>query len=327
MCITYFARDHRNFDYEPWTLSDFGWRPFRGPDPTEDIANSDGGYVVFLGGAQTFGRFSRESFVSKYSDLAGLPCVNLGHGGLSPELILNFIGQSKKYTEIIQNASHVVIQITSPKNTGFDNTKVVKHPDDMWSYPDDEDNKLFWSYFLRDYYLTRGKEALVSLIEDMQNNYVSKLIDVCDFINPPKTLLYLNMNVDLTNGREDSLIDSSSSGADVSYADFIQASRYPQLISQRVIDSISSGVDAPIINYDYSDNGSIINYKISKEVESAREEVVKNKIFLNPTLESQFNRIKNKQGLIPVDQINDYNPSDSDHTAIAQLLYDNIPQT
>lgn len=317
MCITYFTQDYKFIDYKPWTFDDLRTLPFRGPDKRNESVNSD--YFVFLGSSQTFGRFVEKSFCERYGELAGVPCINLGTGGDSPEKIFRLMDESSEYKSLIENATHVVVQVISPKNLADEDGRYTKHPNDLWSSVGDDDNKMFWTDFLGDYYYNNTKEDLLDLVGDSQQKYINDLKNLLGKISGEKTLLYLHRDKDLSN-RESLLDGSTLETAKSSLKDYLGT--FPQMISQSLLDDITASADR-FISYDYSDS---LPATINKAVDVSKEDEVKDKLFIHNNLKHQFEGIKNKRGL-RTETKNDYCPPEEAHISIAQKLYDNIPQT
>ena len=316
MAITYFTQDYKFIDYKPWTFNDLKTLPFRGPDKRTESESSD--YFVFLGSAQTFGRFVEKSFCERYGELAGVPCINLGTGGDSPEKIFRLMDGSSKYKSLIENATHVVVQVISPKNLADEDNRYTKHPNDLWSYVGDDDNKMFWTDLLGDYYYNNSKADLLDLVADSQQKYINDLKKLLGKISGQKTLLYLHRDRDLSN-QESLLDDSSLETAKSSVKDYLGT--FPQMISQSLLDDITASADR-LISYDYSDS---LPATINKAVDVSKEDEVKDKLFMYNNLKRQFEDIKNKRGL-QTETENDYYPPEEAHISIAQKLYDNIPQ-
>lgn len=323
MCITYFVKDCENIDYDPWSFNDMAHEPFRGPDQRELINNSKEGYIVFFGAAQTFGRYAKESFSEIYSKLSKIPCINLGRGGLSPGIAINLLNQSNELREIVKNARHVVIQITAPKNIGCkQEEKVIKHPGDRWSDPKNPDIKLFWVDFLVQYFIKKGEHAFHDLIEGMQQDYVDILEKLINFTGKDKTtLLNLHTGIKFDDVDKD-IFNYKDIPINKRVNMYLNQQRYPSLIDGNILKKIEVLVNNTI-HYDYSDNGSLIRYKIPKYLKKKEEEGSKRKITENPCFKNQYNYIINNPYFDQMD-INTYCPNDEDHHSIAKKLYDNI---
>ena len=83
MGIGYQDSDRHVIDYDLW-FADNGKLAFRGPPP----ANPLGVATVFLGAAQTFGRFVTNPFPNEVARFTGKPSLNLGISGAGAETYL-----------------------------------------------------------------------------------------------------------------------------------------------------------------------------------------------------------------------------------------------
>lgn len=90
-------------DYQMFSLPESRLQ-FRGPKP--DFGSD---YVVFLGGAETFGRFLTDPYPSLVQSATGATCVNLGVPHAGPDLYLS----DAAVMAHIQGADHVFVQLPS----------------------------------------------------------------------------------------------------------------------------------------------------------------------------------------------------------------------
>lgn len=81
--------------------------PFRGPR-----RRTDGRYVAFLGGAETFGQDGQPPFPDLIEEALGEVCVNLGSPKAGPDLFV----QDTAVRALVHDASAVVIQILGATN-------------------------------------------------------------------------------------------------------------------------------------------------------------------------------------------------------------------
>ncbi len=81
----------------------------RGPAPGE---LAPGRYIACVGAAQTFGRFCEEPFPRLLSRDLGIPAVNLGFGGGSPQLF----SRHKELIRLLNESALVVLQVMSARN-------------------------------------------------------------------------------------------------------------------------------------------------------------------------------------------------------------------
>jgi len=110
----YAKDDYEAIDYQMWKFKNLYYH-VRGPRP-EHL--EPGKYVVCLGAAQTFGRFTPSPYPALLERSLGVPVLNLGFAGVGTEFFLN-----SELFPIINNAALVVVQATSGRslsNSVFD---------------------------------------------------------------------------------------------------------------------------------------------------------------------------------------------------------------
>jgi hypothetical protein len=113
----YAKADYEVIDYQMWKFNDMYYH-LRGPRP-ENL--EPGSYVVCLGAAQTFGRFTPNPYPKLLEMSLGVPVLNLGFAGVGIEFYLN-----SKLLQLINNAALVVVQATSGRSLS---TSVFDCPD------------------------------------------------------------------------------------------------------------------------------------------------------------------------------------------------------
>ena len=110
----YAKDDYEAIDYQMWKFNNLHHQ-LRGPRP-ENLES--GKYVVCLGAAQTFGRFTPNPYPTLIELSLGIPVLNLGFAGVGMEFFLK-----SNLFPIINNAALVVVQATSGRslsNSVFD---------------------------------------------------------------------------------------------------------------------------------------------------------------------------------------------------------------
>ena len=110
----YAKDDYEVIDYHMWKFRNMNYH-VRGPRPKNLLP---GKYLVCLGAAQTFGRFSHNPYPALLEMSLGMPVLNLGFAGAGTEFFLN-----SELLPIINNAALVVVQATSGRslsNSVFD---------------------------------------------------------------------------------------------------------------------------------------------------------------------------------------------------------------
>ena len=110
----YARADYDAIDYQMWKFKNLYYH-LRGPRP-ENLES--GKYVVCLGAAQTFGRFTPNPYPRLLELSLGMPVLNLGFAGAGIDFFLN-----SPLMPVINNAALVVVQATSGRslsNSVFD---------------------------------------------------------------------------------------------------------------------------------------------------------------------------------------------------------------
>lgn len=110
----YAKDDFEAIDYQMWKFKNMHYQ-IRGPRPQNLKL---GKYVVCLGAAQTFGRFTPNPYPRLLEVSLGIPVLNLGFAGAGIEFFLN-----SQLFPVINNAALVVVQATSGRslsNSVFD---------------------------------------------------------------------------------------------------------------------------------------------------------------------------------------------------------------
>ena len=104
----YQARDREVVDYAEYLFGATGLR-FRGPDPGP---LPDGGFVSFLGAAQTFGCFTDRPFASQVGAALDVGVRNLGYGGAGPRFYL----EHPALLEEANRGAAAVVQVMSARS-------------------------------------------------------------------------------------------------------------------------------------------------------------------------------------------------------------------
>jgi hypothetical protein len=109
----YQARDYEVVDYnlEPLPNTEL---LVRGPIP-----NLVKPYFTVIGAAQTFGCFSEKPYPTLLSEELGIPCLNLGFGGVGPEFFL----KQDALIKLVNNSQFCIVQIMSGRSVS--NSKII----------------------------------------------------------------------------------------------------------------------------------------------------------------------------------------------------------
>ena len=108
--------------------------PFRGP-----IRPTDGRFVAFLGGSETFAKYIRDPFPSLVETATGEICVNLGCQSAGPDVFLNDMAMQS----LCHDAAATVIQVLGAANLSNAFYKVHPRRNDRFVAPTDKLVALF----------------------------------------------------------------------------------------------------------------------------------------------------------------------------------------
>lgn len=108
--------------------------PFRGPR-----RRTDGRYIAFLGGAETFGPDAPHPFPDLIEEALGEVCVNLGSAMAGPDLFV----QDTAVRALVHDASAVVIQVLGATNLNNRYYRVHPRRNDRFIAPSAELRALF----------------------------------------------------------------------------------------------------------------------------------------------------------------------------------------
>jgi hypothetical protein len=156
----------------------------RGPLPR---SLDDGGYLAFLGAAQTFGRFALRPFPTLVGESLGHEVLNLGFAGAGPKEFL----RHRRYIEAANRARLVVVQVLSARsieNSHFDNPNA-----DMLRQKGNPDAKPRHSEPAYDELLkTHSRSYVEALVAETRGRYVEEMCRLLRAIEVPKVLFWFS---------------------------------------------------------------------------------------------------------------------------------------
>jgi hypothetical protein len=160
----------------------------RGPIP-EDLS---GGFIAYLGAAQTFGRFVEHPYPSLLQQQLGVPALNLGHGGGKPEFYL----RSKGLLEIINRAKCAVIQVMSARGSPNRFLKPTSYLHNVMTIADGipaRKNPVFVDGAYRTLLKEIAPEKLREAIVETRANWLVEMRKLLDRISVPKLLFWFSV--------------------------------------------------------------------------------------------------------------------------------------
>ncbi len=99
----------RDYDCIEYNLVDLPNTSFSIRGPLPDLQKP---YFVSIGAAQSFGCFTERPYPSQISDQIGIPCLNLGFGGVGPEFFL----RNTELISYINNSLFCIVQVMSARS-------------------------------------------------------------------------------------------------------------------------------------------------------------------------------------------------------------------
>lgn len=168
----------------------------------------DEDYIVAIGAAQTFGRGVQYPYCTLVGATLGVPCLNLGVGGVGPR----FYSSNPHLMQIINNSKLCIINIMSPRSVdlpGFE-------PTGSCVYKLDDNSTVFWSSFVKHMKQKRGMDEKL-LTAALVDQYLRDFTELADDIKAPA--LFANF---------------SAKGLDMDYDNII----FPQYLTKNTVDKI-----------------------------------------------------------------------------------------
>lgn len=177
MGLYYQDLDFPHFDYGIVPCPRVDGKFIRGPAPDLDKP-----YFVCVGAAQTFGRFCNIPYPGQLSSELGMPVLNLGLAGSGPKTFLD-----SRFLELINRAEFAIVQVLSGRsasNSCFTN--------DASGGPNGirlrDQKTMRFEAFLREELQVSTREAIATLVQETQENWVSDYEKLMDAITVPKIL-------------------------------------------------------------------------------------------------------------------------------------------
>lgn len=156
----------------------------RGPIP--DLA---GDFIVFLGAAQTFGRFCTKPFPALVGEFLELPILNLGFIGAGPGFFL----ENEVLIEIANKAKFIVVQVMSARSVSAHPFSVDPFNNGVLINTLTGERKLADLQF-NDFLLRESKQAALELRERFRSEYLFKMKSLLQKLKSPKALLLISNN-------------------------------------------------------------------------------------------------------------------------------------
>lgn len=231
----YQARDYEVIDYNLEAVPNTELL-VRGPIPDLDRP-----YFTAIGAAQTFGCFSEKPYPTLISEELGIPCLNLGFGGVGPEFFL----KQDALIKVINNSKFCIVQIMSGRSVS--NSKIISLGSEYGFDRSDGVRKSthkIYQHHISSVYpfyntrLGRKVERITAkiaslldregfsdrLVDETRDRWVNDYIHLSYLINVPTLLFWFSVR------RPDYRIKRTNH--DALFGDF------PQLVNKQMIDSI-----------------------------------------------------------------------------------------
>lgn len=191
----------------------------RGPAPGE---RAPGGYIAFVGAAQTFGRFCPEPFPALVSKDLEIPSLNLGFGGAGPPVFL----RHPELIQLMNEAVLVVLQVMSARYEG--NSLFEGSGGPLKARSTGERMRAEDAY---EPLLALGDQALVkSIVRETRETWIAGYKQLLSLIQVPTVLFWLSVREPGYTEKYDSV--------DELFGDF------PHLVNQEMVETVKSDCDA-----------------------------------------------------------------------------------
>ena len=198
--------------------------PCRGPVPHDVDA---GGYLAFLGAAQTFGAFVHRPFPEQVGGAFGREVLNMGRGGGGP----SFFTALPRVMDLVGRAGAVVVQVMAARmisNSRFESLEgraAVRYREaDGGLTVMDCDQA--WARALQEY----GRDGVMALIEESRRNWVDHMLQIAKAARGPTVLLYFGMRDP----------DYQIAFRDV----WTLYGEYPQMVTRDMVEAVRPGYSA-----------------------------------------------------------------------------------
>ena len=178
-------------DYAPCRYGTSRLR-FRGPwtAPSPDA-------LAFIGGLETFGRFTPDPFAAQTARTLGRPCLNLGVPNAGPDLLLG----DPALIDICNSSAATVLQIPGALN--LSNGFYTVHPrhNDRFTGASDKARAAFPRIDFTEFTFTRhligtlwrrAPKAFAALHDDLQKTWIERMTRLITRIETPLILLWLS---------------------------------------------------------------------------------------------------------------------------------------
>ncbi len=172
-------------------IIDYGLVEF--PDTKERIRGplprslDEGGYIAFLGAAQTFGRFAARPFATLVGESLGHEVLNLGFAGAGPKEFL----RHDWYIKAANRASLAVVQVLSGRS--IENSHFENPTADLLRERGDPDAKPRHSEPAYDELLkTHSQSYVAALVAETRARYVAEMTRLLQAITVPKVLFWFS---------------------------------------------------------------------------------------------------------------------------------------
>lgn len=192
----------------------------RGPAPGE---GAPGSYIACVGAAQTFGRFCEEPFPALVSNALGIPTLNLGVSGGSPQLFTRQPG----LIERMNRSALVILQVMSARNE--DNS--LFEGGGLGSLKDRSTGERMRGEKAFERLLASGDQALLKrIVGETRETWIASNSQLLSLIKVPTVLLWFSV-------REPRYTEGYDSVHEL-FGDF------PHLVNEKMVESVSSSCDA-----------------------------------------------------------------------------------
>lgn len=199
MGIGYQFTDRATIDYDLWYLDGLKM-PLRGPRTVFDFETD---YWVFVGAAQTFGRFAPRPFPLLVSAWFSVAHLNFGFAGAGPEYFV----RKEPLLEKINASKCCLIQVMSGRSTSTRLLKAVGFGGVLKFTRGPLEGQRFLAADAYRKLLTHyGRDSLDEQVREARQNWVVAYEKLLDTIRVPVICIWIDLQEDIDQSAHDSLL-------------------------------------------------------------------------------------------------------------------------
>lgn len=177
----YQTQDLNIFDYRLWQLPDTTLQ-VRGPK----IELQKNKYIVAIGAAQTFGRFTDVTYCDLLSKGINIPILNLGFSGAGP----SFFSENDALLTLINDSAGVIVQMMSGRSVSNSHFLIQRNQGLVRPADDPKVDPMFAETAYMEFVKKAPAAEKARFLAEVRLRYVAAMSRLLGLIKPPKLLMY-----------------------------------------------------------------------------------------------------------------------------------------